>query len=137
MNLIVLLGRLTADPELKKTPTDISVCSFTVAVERRSKDKETNKYLVDYIDCTAWRSDAEFISKYFSKGDMIAVSGRLEIRTYKDKQDKTQKKAEVVIDTVSFAGRKEKKSDQGESGGGLAFQNGEFEDVGDGGDLPL
>ena len=99
LNRITLMGRLTADPELKKTPSDISVVTFTLAVERNfSKEKQT-----DFIDIVCWRNTAEFVSKYFSKGQLIAVSGALQTRTWKDKEDKTRKAYEVVADEVYFA----------------------------------
>lgn len=100
MNKVILLGRLTADPELRQTPSNISVASFTVAVNRPfSKGAERQ---ADFIDCVAWRNSADFVSKYFSKGKPILVEGRLQVRSYEDKQGVKRRAYEVVCDNVSF-----------------------------------
>lgn len=104
MNVCILMGRMTADPELKKTPSGVSVTTFTVAVERsyaKHGERQT-----DFIDVVAWRSTAEFISKYFRKGQMIAVQGSIQTRSYKDKQGNKRKAVEVQADNVSFADSK-------------------------------
>ena len=101
MNTICLMGRLTGDPELKTTPNGISVTSFRVAVDRayRSKDQERQ---ADFIPCTAWRGTAEFISRYFRKGQRIALQGSLQTRTY-TAQDGSQRSAfDVVVDNAFF-----------------------------------
>lgn len=102
-NKVFLLGRLTATPELKNTPNDINVLSFTVAI-----NKQTNKDHpeANFIDCVAWRTTAEFISKYFEKGSRIALWGSLQTRTYEDKDGKKRKVTEVIVDEVTFAERK-------------------------------
>lgn len=112
MNVVVLMGRLTADPELKTTPNNVTVTSFTIAVERSyAKAGETRQ--TDFIDIVAWRSTAEFICKYFRKGQMIALQGSIQTRSYTDKQGIKRKAFEVVADGVHFCGSKseEKTSD--------------------------
>lgn len=100
LNSVILMGRLTKSPELKKTPSDISVCSFTIAVERRFDKEKT-----DFINVVTWRQTAEFVAKYFTKGQMIAVMGEIQNREYeKDGQKRTI--TEVVASQVSFCGDK-------------------------------
>ena len=100
LNSVILMGRLTKSPELKKTPSDISVCSFTIAVERRFDKEKT-----DFINIVTWRQTAEFVAKYFTKGQMIAVMGEIQNREYeKDGQKRTI--TEVVASQVSFCGDK-------------------------------
>ena len=110
LNVVALLGRLTADPELRRTPSGVSVTTFTVAVNR-SYVKQGGERQTDFIDVVAWRSTAEFVSKYFRKGQMIAVNGSIQTRTYEDKQGNKRKAVEVQADNVSFADSK------GSSGG--------------------
>ena len=106
LNHIVLMGRLTKDPELRRTGSGIPVASFTLAVDRdfsmKGQEKET-----DFIDVVAWRSTAEFAAKYFSKGRMAMVSGRLQIRNWNDKDGSKRRSAEVVADNVYFADSKQ------------------------------
>ena len=101
LNHITIMGRLTADPQLRRTGTGVAVASFTLAVDRdfpgQSGEKET-----DFIDCVAWRNTGEFVSKYFSKGRMMVVSGRLQIRGWTDKDGNSRRTAEVVADNVYF-----------------------------------
>ena len=98
LNKVIIAGRLTADPELKTTPSGISVCSFSVAVDRRfGKDKQT-----DFISCVAWRSTAEFITKYFSKGNSICVCGSIQTRNYTDKNGNKRTAVEVVAEEATF-----------------------------------
>ena len=105
LNHIVIMGRLTRDPEIRVTPAGLSVANFSVAVDRdfpgQSGEKET-----DFIDCVAWRKTAEFITKYFIKGAMIALSGRLQIRSWTDKDGNKRRTAEIVADNAYFAGAK-------------------------------
>ena len=101
LNRIVLMGRLTRDPELRKTQSDTPVCSFSLAVDRdykRDGEKET-----DFIDVVAWRSTAEFVSRYFAKGRMAVVEGRLQIRDWTDKNGNKRRSYEVQADSVYFA----------------------------------
>ena len=113
LNVSTIMGRLTRDPELRRTDSGIAVASFSVAVDRdrapEGQEKET-----DFIDCVAWRGTAEFISKYFSKGSMIVVSGRLQIRSWTDKEGQKRRSAEIVADNVYFGeGKKDKSNDNG------------------------
>ena len=100
LNHIVIMGRLTRDPELRYTQSQIPVASFSVAVDRdfgRNEEKQT-----DFIDCVAWRQTGEFVSKYFQKGSMVVVSGRLQIRDWTDKDGNKRRSAEIVADNVYF-----------------------------------
>ena len=117
LNVSTIMGRLTRDPELRRTDSGIAVTSFSVAVDRdrapEGQEKET-----DFIDCVAWRSTAEFVSKYFSKGSMIVVSGRLQIRRWTDKEGQKRRSAEIVADIVYFGeGKKDKAQEQPQYGG--------------------
>lgn len=99
-NLVVLSGRLTADPELKTTNNGLSVCTFTIAVDRRYKQGEEKQ--TDFIDIVSWRSSAEFVSKYFSKGSMIGIEGAIQTRKYQDKNGNNRTAFEVVANNVQF-----------------------------------
>ena len=110
LNHITIAGRLTRDVELRHTSANIPVASFTVAVERDFKDKDTGNKSTDFIECVAWRNTAEFVGKYFVKGQMAIVSGRLQIREYEDKEGKKRKVAEVVADNVYFGGDKKEQN---------------------------
>ena len=102
LNKVVLMGRLTADPELKRTTSDIAVTSFRIAVGRNySKDGAERQ--ADFFNIVCWRSTAEFVSKYFSKGKMIVVAGSLQARTWVDKEGKNRETVEVIADEVHFA----------------------------------
>lgn len=114
LNVAVLMGRLVRDPELKHTPNDVSVTSFTIAVDR-SYQKQGEDRQADFIDIVAWRSTADFVCKYFKKGQMIAVNGEIQTRTYTDKDGNKRKAFEIVADKVSFCGSKS--DNQGGSGG--------------------
>ena len=111
LNLIVIMGRLTRDVELRRTGSGIAVANFTVAVDRDRSGQDGNKE-TDFIDCVAWRQTGEFVSKYFKKGSMIVVSGRLQITKW-ERDGKSGKKAEVVVDNAYFA---ESKKDAERSG---------------------
>ena len=102
LNHIVIMGRLTRDPELRRTGTGIAVASFTVAVDRDFGGRDGGERETDFIDCVAWRQTGEFVSKYFTKGSMIVVSGRLQIRGWTDKDGNKRRSAEVVADNVYF-----------------------------------
>ena len=118
LNHIVLMGRLTRDPELRRTANGVAVASFTLAVDRdfaaAGAEKET-----DFIDIVAWRNTAEFVSKYFAKGRMAVVSGRLQIRSWTDKEGNKRRSAEVIADNVYFGDSKRENTD-GYSGYGAA-----------------
>ena len=102
LNHIVIMGRLTRDPELRRTGSGIAVASFTVAVDRDFSGRDGGEKETDFIDCVAWRQTGEFVSKYFTKGRMAVVSGRLQIRSWTDKDGNKRRTAEVVADNVYF-----------------------------------
>lgn len=106
LNKIFIMGRLTRDPELRRTQSGTAVASFTLAVDRDFKDKETGEKQTDFIDCVAWRNSAEFVSRYFSKGRMAVVEGRLQIRPWTDKDGNKRRSAEVVTDNIYFSDSK-------------------------------
>ena len=105
LNHIVIMGRLTRDPELRRTGSGIAVASFTLAVEDDFKDQDGDKKII-YLDVVAWRNTAEFVSKYFSKGRMAIVSGRLDIRDWTDKDGNKRKTTEVIAANVYFGDSK-------------------------------
>ena len=130
LNIVVLTGRLTADPELRHTSNDIAVTSFTIAVNRRfSKNVEERQ--TDFIDIVAWRNTAEFVSKYFNKGQLVAVEGSIQTRSYQDKDGNKRKAFEVVAENVHFA---EPKRDYSQSvpkqevSAPASFENGSVDD---------
>ena len=116
LNHITIMGRLTRDPELRRTGSGIAVASFTVAVDRDFGGRDGGEKETDFIDCVAWRHTGEFVSKYFTKGSMIVVSGRLQIRGWTDKDGNKRRTAEVVADNVYF-GESKRSSDGGSYGG--------------------
>ena len=120
LNHIVIMGRLTRDPELRRTGSGIAVASFSVAVDRDFGKNENGEKETDFIDCVAWRQTGEFVSKYFTKGRMIVVSGRLQIRSWTDKDGNKRRTAEVVADNVYFGGGK-RESDGGNAYGGNTY----------------
>ncbi len=109
INRVILMGRLVADPELKVTPANISVTSFRIAVDR-SYVKQGEERKADFFDIVCWRNTAEFVCRYFSKGAMIAVEGKLQSRTYQAKDGTNRYVVEVVADSVSFTGEKREQS---------------------------
>ena len=116
LNHITIMSRLTRDPELRRTGSGIAVASFSVAVDRDFGKNENGEKETDFIDCVAWRQTGEFVSKYFTKGSMIVVSGRLQIRSWTDKDGNKRRTAEVVADNVYF-GESKRSSDSGSYGG--------------------
>ena len=125
MNKVILVGRLTADPELRQTQSGVSSCRFTVAVDRKFADKNTGERQADFISCTAWRQTAEFISRYFSKGKMIGIEGSLRTGSYTDKNhsDVTHYTTDVFVDNVEFVGAK----GDGGNQGGNGYQNNNYQ----------
>ena len=103
LNHITLMGRLTRDPELRHTQSGVAVASFSLAVERDFSSRDGGDKQTDFIDCVAWRNTAEFVSRYFTKGQLVAVSGRLQIRDWTDKDGGKRRSAEVVVDNAYFA----------------------------------
>ncbi|MET0017876.1 single-stranded DNA-binding protein [Oscillibacter sp.] len=114
LNKIILMGRLTRDPELRRTGSGTAVTSFTLAVDRDFKSQSGEKE-TDFIDIVAWRATAEFVSKYFSKGRMAVVEGRLQLRDWVDKQGNKRRSAEVVADNVYFGDSKKDVPNSGTS----------------------
>ena len=114
LNVAAIMGRLTADPELRHTQNDIAVTSFTVAVDRSYARAGTERQ-TDFIDVVAWRQTAELVCKYFQKGSMIAVTGSIQTRNYEDRQGNKRKAFEIVASDVSFTGSKR---ESGSAGGG-------------------
>lgn len=108
LNSVIIMGRLTADPELRTTTSGLSVTSFTVAVDRNYKSGEERE--TDFINCVAWRGTADFVTTYFKKGQMIAVQGSLQTRNYEDKNGNKRTAYDVVADNVSFCGSKNENS---------------------------
>ena len=148
-NKVIIMGRLTADPELRQTPNNISVTSFTVACDRaysKSAERQT-----DFIDCVAWRSTAEFVCRYFQKGKPILVEGRLQVTNYTDKNGEKRRRYEVVADNVHFVDGS-RNNNSGDSGNpfcapaangantGVAYSSGnteDFEEISGLDDLPF
>ena len=114
LNHIVIMGRLTRDPELRRTGSGVAVASFRVAVDRDFVPKDGGERKADFIDCVAWRQTGEFVSKYFTKGRMIIVNGRLEMRDWTDKDGNKRTSAEIVADNVYF-GDSRRDSESGNS----------------------
>lgn len=142
LNRIIIMGRLTRDPELRHTQSGVAVASFSLAVDRDFKNKESGEKATDFIDVVVWRSTAEFVSKYFTKGRMAVVEGRLQIRDWNDKDGNKRRSAEIVADNVYFGDSRR----DGESGGfpsssGMSFSgdgNSAFAELSDDdGDLPF
>lgn len=111
LNHIVVMGRLTRDPELRRTGSGIAVTSFSVAVDRDFQPKDGGERETDFIDCVAWRQTGEFVSKYFTKGRMAVVSGRLQVRSWTDKDGNKRRTAEIVADNVYFGDSKRDNAD--------------------------
>ncbi len=105
LNTVILMGRLTADPELRTTSSNLSVLSFSVAVDR-SYQSQGQERQADFINCVAWRQNADFISKYFRKGQMIAIEGAIQTRSYEDKNGNKRTAFEVIVNRASFCGSK-------------------------------
>lgn len=122
LNNVVLMGRLTADPELRHTPNDIPVTTFTLAVNR-SFAKAGSDRATDFIDIVAWRNTAEFVSRYFNKGQLVAVEGSIQTRTYQDKEGKNRKVFEVIASNVHFA---EAKRDSNSNASNTSNNNSNF-----------
>ena len=120
LNHIILMGRLTRDPELRRTCSGIAVASFSVAVDRDFGGKDGGEKKTDFIDCVAWRQTGEFISKYFTKGRMIVVDGRLEMRDWTDKEGNKRRSAEVIVNNAYF-GDSKRDGDSGSSYGGNTY----------------
>ena len=115
LNHITIMGRLTRDPELRYTQSQTPVASFTLAVDRDFGSRDGGEMQTDFIDCVAWRQTAEFVSKYFTKGSMAVVSGRLQIRDWTDRDGGKRRSAEVVVDNMYFGENRRRDGDSGDS----------------------
>lgn len=143
INNVVLMGRLTADPEVRTTTTGKSVCSFSIAVER-SYAKTSEQRQTDFINIVAWESTANFISKYFAKGSMIALQGQVQTRSYEDKNGNKRTAFEVLAREVSFCGSKTQTNVAStevatptQTNGYQSSESFDFEEIGDDEDLPF
>ena len=121
LNHITIMGRLTRDPELRRTGSGVAVTSFTLAVDRDFGKNDQGERETDFIDCVAWRQTGEFVSKYFTKGRMAVVSGRLQIRSWNDKDGNKRRSAEVVADNVYFGDSRRDDQPGSSSFGGNAY----------------
>ena len=115
LNHITIMGRLTRDPELRYTQSQTPMASFTLAVDRDFGSRDGGEKQTDFIDCVAWRSTAEFVNKYFQKGSMAVVSGRLQIRDWTDREGGKRRSAEVVVDNIYFGESRRRDSSEGSS----------------------
>lgn len=131
LNTAILMGRLVKDPEMRSTQSGTPVCSFTLAVNRRGKDDGT-----DFLDIVAWSKTAEFVSKYFQKGQLVAVKGRIQTRTWEDQNNNKRKSVEIVAEEVHFAESKKSGSNE-QVGDPMAALGGFGMLPGDDGDLPF
>jgi len=102
LNKIIVMGRLTRDPELRQTPSGVNVASFSIACDRDFKDKSTGEKETDFLDVVAWRSTADFVSRFFTKGRMAVVEGRLQIRNWEDNNGNKRRTAEIVAENIYF-----------------------------------
>ena len=107
LNTVSLQGRMVRDPELRRTNSGKAVTSFTLACDRDFKNQQTGEKEVDFLDCVAWGGTGETVAKYFSKGQLAAVSGRLQIRQYTDKNGQKRRTAEILVNCIYFCGSKE------------------------------
>lgn len=121
LNHIAIMGRLTRDPELRRTSSGVAVASFTLAVDRDFSGRDGGEKETDFIDCVAWRQTGEFVSKYFTKGRMAVAEGRLQIRSWTDKDGNKRRTAEVVVDNMYFADSKKESNGAGTSYGGDSY----------------
>lgn len=145
LNNVVIMGRLTADPELRQTATGIEVTSFSVAIDR-SYARQGEERQTDFINCVAWRQTAKFISTYFHKGSMIALTGSLQSRNYEDKNGNKRTAIEVVVGSASFCGSKSESNTVSGAGNSqynapapsyATGDNGDFEEIQNDDDLPF
>ena len=118
LNHITVMGRLTRDPELRYTQSQTPVASFTLAVDRDFGGRDGSERQTDFIDCVAWRQTAEFVSKYFSKGRLAAVDGRLQIREWTDKDGNKRRSAEIVVNNIYFGDSKRDNASENTYGSG-------------------
>ena len=126
LNHITIMGRLTRDPELRRTGSGIAVASFTLAVDRDFSPRDGGERETDFIDCVAWRQTGEFVSKYFTKGRMAVVSGRLQISGWTDKDGNKRTSAEINVDNAYFGDSKRDNDNGGSQYGGNSYGNNNY-----------
>lgn len=136
MNSCIFTGRITADPELRQTPSNVSVCRFSVAVQRNFKNKDGG-YDADFITCVAWRAQAEFVSKYFSKGSAIQVRGAMQNANYTDANGVKHYAMECLVDHIEFGMGKKEDSKPQEQNAGVQMDMSGFEEIFSDGDVPF
>lgn len=138
INNVVLMGRLTATPELKQTASGVEVTSFTIAVDR-PYTKQGEERQTDFISCAAWRSTAKFITSYFTKGQMIAVTGSIQTRNYEDKNGNKRTATDVIVSTASFCGSKNENSNNAVTAASVVpdISADDFEEISSDDDLPF
>ena len=117
LNVVAIMGRLVADPELRTTPAGVNVCQFRIACDRNFA-RQGEQRQADFVDIVAWRAQADFVCKYFSKGSLIAINGRIQTRNYQDKNGNNRTAFEIVANNINFAGPK-----NSNAGGGANYQN--------------
>ena len=140
LNKVFIMGRLTRDPELRRTQNGTAVAAFTLAVDRDYKDKASGERATDFIDCVAWRQTGEFVSRYFTKGRMAVVEGRLTVRDWTDQNGNKRRNYEVVADQVYFGDSKNTKPGENAErsyAGGTPGQRFTEEEEADDGELPF
>ena len=136
LNRCIFMGRLTRDPELRHTQSGTAVASFSLAVDRDFKDKNTGERTTDFIDIVAWKGTAEFVSRYFTKGRMAVVEGRLQIRDWNDKDGNKRRSAEVIAESIYFGAST--RDGAAAPAGSAQVQSGEFAELSDDdGELPF
>lgn len=130
LNEVIIMGRFVRDPELRSTPNGVPVTSFTLAVDRDFKDRQSGERVTDFIDCIAWRGAAKFVCEYFVKGQMAVVEGHLQVREWKDKEGNNRRSTEIVTENIYFADSKKSGTAQPQGDG--------FKEIDDeGGQLPF
>lgn len=136
LNHVVVMGRLVADPDLKTTPSGVSVCNIRLACDRDYKDKATGERETDWLNVTAWRGTADYINQYFTKGRMIVVSGRLQTRNYTDKDGNKRTATDIVAENAYFADSKRDSAAQNDPLAQLS-ESQEYRELADDEDLPF
>lgn len=126
LNKAIIMGRLTADPELKHTQSGVAVASFTLAVDRRYKNEDGSRQ-ADFLRCVAWRHLAEFVCKYFAKGRMLAMTGSIQTRSYTDREGNNRTAVEIVADEIDFTG--ERRPEAQSAAGASPYRAGDFSDA--------
>lgn len=137
LNRVTLQGRLTADPELRRTQSGTAVTSFSLAVEKDFKDKDSGQQGVDFINCISWKQTAEHIARYMAKGRMIVVEGKVQTRNYTDKEGNRRYATEILVERMYFAGDKQNEEGSGGTYSCETMAPQQFQDLGEAGDGEL